>query len=887
MEEFCKWCGDGGELICCDFCEKVFCQKCVKRNMGSEFLKILLDADEEKWKCFSCDPTQIENFTDECRVIMKILKRMKMKGYAFENKKTHLGGPSQFERKERLINIRHTLEEKGFTSNEIIKIEIDPDINISAVEAKSRHQAQSPKGKKASKCQKSKGKPKDKHDSEDSRKGTVLNNDNLEDMRSPDVVRSPCEVEIRGVDRSLASTNNRVSSNDKNTENHGEIDKNSDEEERTCSDQILSPKEINDLKAKYSVKGLKVVLERIKIPENCILPSTRDAELENADFGSDCREDFDSFDASKEDVGSRKHSKNRRVDKGSDEIVQIVLLSDSEEENETTKDNIVVSTANDVKTSNLTDKKKGSSKTAVPDGIVIDDSTGSGNGKVVKKGKNSKDFLRCAKQNADDQVNEDNIYNDSNSQKTSKKQSRKSLKTKRRLDKDVKKSNGSIESDHESRSGSLIDVDDLDYDSDESEFKPSDDSEDDSGDNSDSGDNGDSGDNDDTEMFEDEGIDAAVASDVKLEDSFENVSGNNRQDSSDSEYDYQRLASRSIRHRGKMKEVGGKERVGTKKQANSAKDEESDEELKSESSDDSLPQKSPRKRKRKGNPRKKHVSSESDSDFATRTKKRPRRRKLSEHSSRSESEESDSNGHEEEEDRKGKGKRRSKKKRKGAGRKGKGKRRKTRSKVINSDSEGSSDDDDDDDDDKSPSKNKGRKNIRRLLAEEELTEETRKARQLEEERRQRLLERTQKTYEEEQCPQKLDMTGRIVLEMDKKSGKPLVEVHKSLRPHLKPHQVEGIQFMYDCLFESLEKFEAGDKGNGALLAHCMGLGKTLQVLFISAKEHFTHSKKYTRFLTTKGFLRIFYGFLLKNRFSQRCTRSFGSEMPLDFNSIVH
>ena len=865
MEEFCKWCGDGGELICCDFCEKVFCQKCVKRNMGSEFLKILLDADEEKWKCFSCDPTQIENFTDECRIIMKILKRMKMKGYAFENKKTHLGGPSQFERKERLINIGHTLEEKGFTSDEIIKIEIDPDINISAVEAKGNDQVQSPKGKKASKGQKSKGKPKDKSSSEESRKETMLENDNLEDVKSPDVVLSSCEVEIREVDRSLANKNNQVSNKDKNTENLDDIDDTSDVEKRTCSDQVLSPKEMSDLKEKYSIKGLRVVLERVKIPENCILPSARDAELENEDFGADCREGLESVDASKEADGSGRHSKNRKADKRNDAVVQIVLLSDSEEENETTKDNVDGSTANDVKNSNSTDKKKGSSKTGVPDGKVIDDSTGSGNGKVVKKGKDSKDFLRCVKQDLDDHVNEDNIHNDNDSRKKIKKQSRKSLKTERKRDKDAKKS---IESYNESRSGSLIDLDDLDYDSDESEFKPSDDSDDVSSDNSDSNDNGDSGNNDDKEMFKDEDVDAAVAGDVKLEDSFENMSGKNRQDSSDSEYDYQRLASRSIRHRGKMKEVGGKERVGTTKQMNSAKDKASDEELKSESSDDSLPQKSPRKRKRKGNPRKKHVSSESDSDFATRTKKRPRRRKLSEYSSRSESEESDSNGDEEDDDRKGKGKRRSKKKRKGTkgtARKGKGKRRKTRSKVINSDSEGSSDDDDDDDD-KSPSKNKGRKNIRRLLAEEELTEETRKARQLEEERRQRLLERTQKTYEEEQSPQKLDMTGRIVLEVDKKSGRPLVEVHESLRPHLKPHQVEGIKFMYDCLFESLEKFEAGDKGNGALLAHCMGLGKTLQVFLFQPRAISLIRKSARDFFITKGFLRILMNFLERGGF---------------------
>lgn len=43
-------------------------------------------------------------------------------------------------------------------------------------------------------------------------------------------------------------------------------------------------------------------------------------------------------------------------------------------------------------------------------------------------------------------------------------------------------------------------------------------------------------------------------------------------------------------------------------------------------------------------------------------------------------------------------------------------------------------------------------------------------------------------------------------------------------------QYEGVKFMWDACFESLGTIESGHGGGGCILAHCMGLGKTLQVL---------------------------------------------------------
>ncbi|XP_051505384.1 transcriptional regulator ATRX isoform X1 [Myxocyprinus asiaticus] len=245
-------------------------------------------------------------------------------------------------------------------------------------------------------------------------------------------------------------------------------------------------------------------------------------------------------------------------------------------------------------------------------------------------------------------------------------------------------------------------------------------------------------------------------------------------------------------------------------------------------SDDETPVKSKKETKKKGR-RKVDSDDSADSDF-----------KQSDSASSDASALSESVSADEDEEKSNKRKTRSSKKaskdKERSYRKEKKKRR--RIKIQDSSSSGKSgeegDGDGEDDDEKGTPKN--RKKIRRIIKDDNLRTETRDALKEEEERRKRIAERErlrEKLREtivvEESSQVTCPITTKLVLDEDEETKEPLVQVHRNLVTKLKPHQVDGVQFMWDCCCESVAKVEKSS-GSGCILAHCMGLGKTLQVV---------------------------------------------------------
>ncbi|KAF6198851.1 hypothetical protein GE061_006874 [Apolygus lucorum] len=128
------------------------------------------------------------------------------------------------------------------------------------------------------------------------------------------------------------------------------------------------------------------------------------------------------------------------------------------------------------------------------------------------------------------------------------------------------------------------------------------------------------------------------------------------------------------------------------------------------------------------------------------------------------------------------------------------------------------------------SSSKGRKSIRRILKEDDLKQTTQAALKSEQERKKRIADK-QKLYNSmvERTSEAHKELTELVLDFNPKTKEKIVTVDPTLVKKLKPHQAEGIKFMWDSCFETM-KMAQSKSGSGCILAHCMGLGKSLQVV---------------------------------------------------------
>ncbi|KAF5291302.1 hypothetical protein FQA39_LY03453 [Lamprigera yunnana] len=126
-----------------------------------------------------------------------------------------------------------------------------------------------------------------------------------------------------------------------------------------------------------------------------------------------------------------------------------------------------------------------------------------------------------------------------------------------------------------------------------------------------------------------------------------------------------------------------------------------------------------------------------------------------------------------------------------------------------------------------------RRTIRKVIAHESLAETTKRAEKEERERKQRILERQKKYNKIFDGDKPADATiDKVVLDFNEETNEEILSVNKDIVKNLKPHQGKGVQFMWNACYESVARAKTTD-GSGCILAHCMGLGKTLQVIALT------------------------------------------------------
>ena len=100
--------------------------------------------------------------------------------------------------------------------------------------------------------------------------------------------------------------------------------------------------------------------------------------------------------------------------------------------------------------------------------------------------------------------------------------------------------------------------------------------------------------------------------------------------------------------------------------------------------------------------------------------------------------------------------------------------------------------------------------------------------------------------------------GKVVINVSEKNPEVVVHVAESIEKIIKPHQIGGVRFLYDNIIESPSTYDKSS-GFGCILAHAMGLGKTLQVVTFSDVFLRATSGKYVLIIVPINTLQNWYG----------------------------
>lgn len=77
-----------------------------------------------------------------------------------------------------------------------------------------------------------------------------------------------------------------------------------------------------------------------------------------------------------------------------------------------------------------------------------------------------------------------------------------------------------------------------------------------------------------------------------------------------------------------------------------------------------------------------------------------------------------------------------------------------------------------------------------------------------------------------------DDQGRVLINVGHPENDQDIFLAPQIARVIKPHQIGGVRFLFDNVIESVERFSTST-GFGCILAHSMGLGKTLQIVCFS------------------------------------------------------